>query len=303
MVKQSTGPYVILISYEYVKKSGGCHMPFIDQFTDLTPVNVLVNILDVLLVWFVIYKIFTLIKGTKAVQLLKGIFVIIIVRVLTQTFGLDTLGWMMQKIIDWGFLAVIIIFQPELRRALEQIGRGKLFARTSLQEAEEQNRLIEAITKSVSYMAKRRIGALISIERETGLSDYIETGIQMNSEITSELLINIFIPNTPLHDGAVIMQKNKIAAAACYLPLSESPFISKELGTRHRAALGISEVTDAITIIVSEETGAVSLTSNGDLHRNLSIEEFEKRLRKVWFGPEPELVSTSKWTWGRKKNG
>jgi diadenylate cyclase len=303
MVKQSNGPYVILISYEYVKKSGGCHMPFIDQFTDLTPVNVLVNILDVLFVWFVIYKIFTLIKGTKAVQLLKGIFVIIIVRVLTQTFGLDTLGWMMQKIIDWGFLAVIIIFQPELRRALEQIGRGKLFARTSLQEAEEQNRLIEAITKSVSYMAKRRIGALISIERETGLSDYIETGIQMNSEITSELLINIFIPNTPLHDGAVIMQKNKIAAAACYLPLSESPFISKELGTRHRAALGISEVTDAITIIVSEETGAVSLTSNGDLHRNLSIEEFEKRLRKVWFGPEPELVSNSKWTWRGKKNG
>ncbi|MGB2991192.1 MAG: diadenylate cyclase CdaA [Paenisporosarcina sp.] len=278
-------------------------MPFIDQFTDLTPVNALVNILDVLLVWFVIYKIFTLIKGTKAVQLLKGIFVIIIVRVLTQTFGLDTLGWMMQKIIDWGFLAVIIIFQPELRRALEQIGRGKLFARTSLQEAEEQNRLIEAISKSVSYMAKRRIGALISIERETGLNDYIETGIKMHSEITSELLINIFIPNTPLHDGAVIMQKNKIAAAACYLPLSESPFISKELGTRHRAALGISEVTDAITIIVSEETGAVSLTSNGDLHRNLSIEEFEKRLRKVWFGPEPELVSTSKWTWGRKKNG
>ena len=278
-------------------------MPFIDQFTDLTPVNALVNMLDVLLVWFVIYKIFTLIKGTKAVQLLKGIFVIILVRVLTQTFGLDTLGWMMQKIIDWGFLAIIIIFQPELRRALEQIGRGKLFARTSLQEAEEQDRLIEALSKSVSYMAKRRIGALISIERETGLSDYIETGIQMNSEITSELLINIFIPNTPLHDGAVIMQKNKIAAAACYLPLSESPFISKELGTRHRAALGISEVTDAITIIVSEETGAVSLTSNGDLHRNLSIEEFEKRLRKVWFGPEPEHVSTSKWTWRGKKNG
>jgi diadenylate cyclase len=278
-------------------------MPFIDQFTDLTPVNVLVNILDVLLVWFVIYKIITLIRGTKAVQLLKGIFVIIIVRALTTVFGLDTLGWMLQKIIDWGFLAIIIIFQPELRRALEQLGRGKLFARTNLQEAEEQDRLIEAMTKSVSYMAKRRIGALISIERETGLSDYIETGIPMNSETTSELLINIFIPNTPLHDGAVIMQKDKIAAAACYLPLSESPFISKELGTRHRAALGISEVTDAITIIVSEETGAVSLTSNGDLHRNLSIDEFETRLRKVWFGPEPELVSASKWTWRGKKNG
>ena len=158
-------------------------MPFIDQFTDLTPVNVLVNILDVLLVWFVIYKIITLIKGTKAVQLLKGIFVIIIARILTEAFGLDTLEWLLQEVINWGFLAIIIIFQPELRRALEQLGRGKLFARSNLQEAEEQNRLVEAMTKSISYMAKRRIGALISIERETGLNEYIETGIQMNSEV------------------------------------------------------------------------------------------------------------------------
>ncbi|WP_019414258.1 diadenylate cyclase CdaA [Paenisporosarcina sp. TG20] len=278
-------------------------MPFIDQFTELAPVNLLVNIIDVLLVWFVLYKVITLIKGTKAVQLLKGIFVIIIVQMLTDVFGLDTLFWIMEEVTNWAFLAIIIIFQPELRRALEQLGRGKLFARTILQEAEEQNRLIEAMKKSIIYMAKRRIGALISIERETGLNEYIETGIPMNSITTSELLINIFIPNTPLHDGAVIMQKNQIAAAACYLPLSESPFISKELGTRHRAALGISEVTDAITIIVSEETGAISLTSNGDLHRDLSIEEFETRLRKAWFGPEPELVNSSIWTWRGKKNG
>ncbi|AYC30562.1 diadenylate cyclase CdaA [Paenisporosarcina cavernae] len=278
-------------------------MAFLEEFVGTTPVSVLVNLLDMLLVWFVIYKIITLIRGTKAVQLLKGIFVIIIARILTDVLGFDTLGWMMQKIIDWGFLAIIIIFQPELRRALEQIGRGKLFARTNMQEAEEQNRLIEAMTKSISYMAKRRIGALISIERETGLSEYVETGIPMNSDITSELLINIFIPNTPLHDGAVVMQKSKIAAAACYLPLSESPFISKELGTRHRAALGLSEVTDAITIVVSEETGAVSLTANGDLHRNLSMEEFEARLRKMWFGPEPETTPSSIWTWRGKKNG
>ena len=164
----------------------------------------------------------------------------------------------MDQVLPFGFLAIIIIFQPELRRALEQLGRGRLFARTMMQEEEERDRLIEAFMKSVSYMAKRRIGALISIEKETGLSEYIETGTRMDSMITSELLINIFIPNTPLHDGAVIVQSNRIAAAGCYLPLSESPFISKELGTRHRAALGISEVTDAVTIIVSEETGAVS---------------------------------------------
>jgi diadenylate cyclase len=275
-----------------------------EQFTNLMPVNVIVNILDVLFVWFVIYKLITLIKGTKAVQLLKGIFVIIIARVVTDFLGMDTLGWLLENVINIGFFAIIVIFQPEIRRALEQIGRGKLFGRSSsMQEEEEKTRLIGAMTKSVSYMAKRRIGALISIERETGLTDYIETGIPLNANISSELMINIFIPNTPLHDGAVIVQKNKVASAACYLPLSESPFISKELGTRHRAAIGLSEVTDAITIVVSEETGAVSLTSNGDLHRNLSMEEFESHLKRLWFGPTEEQVTSSKWLWRGKQNG
>ncbi|MFJ7971979.1 diadenylate cyclase CdaA [Psychrobacillus sp. NPDC096389] len=279
-------------------------MSFMEQFTSLMPVNVIVNILDVLVVWFVIYKLITLIKGTKAVQLLKGIFVIIIARVVTDFIGMDTLGWLLENVISIGFFAIIVIFQPEIRRALEQIGRGKLFARSSsMQEEEEKHRLIEAMKKSVSYMAKRRIGALISIERETGLTEYIETGIQLNAHLTSELMINIFIPNTPLHDGAVIVQKNKIVSAACYLPLSESPFISKELGTRHRAAIGLSEVTDAITIVVSEETGAVSLTSNGDLHRNLSMEEFENHLKRLWFGPTEEQVTSSKWLWRGKQNG
>ncbi len=279
-------------------------MPFLDNITNQTPLELLVNVIDILLVWFVIYKLITLIKGTKAVQLLKGIFFIVIAYLITQALNLETLGWIMQQVLNWGFLAIIIIFQPEMRRALEQLGRGKLFSSSTLNEESERNRLIEAMVKSVSYMAKRRIGALISIERETGLSEYIETGISMNSDITSELLINLFIPNTPLHDGAVIIQRNRIAAAACYLPLSESPFISKELGTRHRAALGISEVTDAITVIVSEETGAISLTANGDLHRNLSLEDFEAKLRRVWFGSQQQpLADTSWWNWRGKKNG
>nr|WP_106781762.1 diadenylate cyclase CdaA [Lysinibacillus timonensis] len=278
-------------------------MQIIEQFTDFTPVNVIVSFLDVLLVWYVVYKLLTLIKGTKAVQLLKGLFVIIFARIATEIFGLDTLGWMLQQVIDFGFLAIIIIFTPEIRRALEQLGRGKIFQRSTSQLEDEQSRLVEVMKKAVSYMAKRRIGALISIENETGLNEYIETGIKMNADISSELLINIFIPNTPLHDGAVVLQKSKIAAAACYLPLSESTFISKELGTRHRAALGLSEVTDAITIIVSEETGAVSLTKNGNLYRNLSIEEFETQLRKMWFGPEQDSDLSSKWTWRGKKNG
>lgn len=278
-------------------------MPFWEKIFSLSPVAAFINIVDVLLVWFVIYQLFKIIKGTKAVQLLKGILVLIVVRLLTGVFHFDTLTWLLDQVLPWGFLAIIIIFQPELRRALEQLGRGRLFARTMMQEEEEHDRLMEALTKSVNYMAKRRIGALISIEQETGLSEYVETGTPLDSVITSELLINIFIPNAPLHDGAVIFQRNRIAAAGCYLPLSENPFISKELGTRHRAALGLSEETDAITLIVSEETGAISIAIDGDLHRDLSIEEFEARLRRVWLGKVPEQETPSRWKWGGRKNG
>jgi diadenylate cyclase len=278
-------------------------MPFIDIFADYTVLDYVSDVVDILLVWFVIYKIIMLIKGTKAVQLLKGIFVIIIVRGLSSLFGLDTLGWMMEQALTWGFLAIIIIFQPELRRALEQLGRGRLFSRSYLQEEEEQEQMIESMTKAVSYMAKRRIGALLSIERETGLNDYIETGIPVNAEISSQLLINIFIPNTPLHDGAVVIHKRRIAAAACYLPLSESPFISKELGTRHRAALGISEVTDSVTIVVSEETGAISITKNGELHRDITLERFNEILRVELMGDRTNTSST-RWSFrGKKDNG
>ncbi|KZR56977.1 diadenylate cyclase CdaA [Pseudobacillus badius] len=277
-------------------------MPFSNYFAHFTVLDYLSNALDILLVWFVVYKLLMVIRGTKAVQLVKGIFVILAARGLSGLFGLDTLSWIMEQALTWGFLAVIIIFQPEVRRALEQLGRGRFFSRNVMQEDKEQRDLIEALTKSVSYMAKRRIGALISIEKETGMNDYIETGIPLHSAVSSELLINIFIPNTPLHDGAVIIQKNQIAAAACYLPLSESPFISKELGTRHRAALGISEVTDSITIIVSEETGAVSVTKNGDLFRDLSAEDFEKLLTHELLTKESD--SSNRWIWrGRKSDG
>ena len=273
------------------------------SFADFTVLDYLSNIIDILLVWFVIYKLIMVIRGTKAVQLLKGIFVIIVVRSLSGFLGFNTLSWMMEQALTWGFLAIIIIFQPELRRALEQLGRGKIFSRSGLQEEEEQERMVEAIAKAVTYMAKRRIGALISIERETGMSDYIETGIPLNARISSELLINIFIPNTPLHDGAVVIQKQSIAAAACYLPLSESPFISKELGTRHRAALGISEVTDAVTIIVSEETGSVSITKNGELHRDLSPDDFKALIGTELF-VSTKNVSSTRWSWrGKKQNG
>lgn len=272
-------------------------------FADFNFFDYIANIIDILLVWYVIYKLLMVIRGTKAVQVLKGIIVILIARNLSTFLGLSTLDWIMEQVMNWGVLALIIIFQPEIRRALEQLGRGKLFSRSTMQEEEEQSRIIDAIVTATSYMAKRRIGALISIERETGLSDYIETGIPLNSEISSELLINIFIPNTPLHDGAVILQKNQVAAAACYLPLSESPFISKELGTRHRAALGISEVTDSLTIVVSEETGAISLTKNSELHRDLKLDRFKELLEKEFLVSMNKQASSSIWNWRVKKRG
>lgn len=271
-------------------------------FANYTLFDYLASIVDVLLVWFVVYKLIMVIRGTKAVQLLKGIFVIIIVRLLSGFLGLNTLSWMMDEALRWGFLAFIIIFQPEFRRALEQLGRGRFFSRTATQEEDEKEHLMEAIMKATDYMAKRRIGALISIERETGMSDYIETGIALDSKVSSELLINIFIPNTPLHDGAVIIQRNSVAAAACYLPLSESPFISKELGTRHRAAIGISEVTDSMTVVVSEETGHVSVAKNGELHRDLTPEVLKEMLASELLSTQKSTTS-ARWNWRVKKNG
>lgn len=273
-------------------------------FADWTFWKYISNAVDILLVWYVIYKLINIIRGTKAVQLLKGILVILIVKVASDFFGLTTLSWIMAQVITYGFLAIIIIFQPELRRALEQLGRGRFFSRSTSPVDEDQEKTVEAVIKAADYMAKRRIGALISIERETGMSDYIETGISLNSKISSELLINIFIPNTPLHDGAVIIQKNNVAAAACYLPLSESPFISKELGTRHRAALGISEVTDSITIVVSEETGAISLTKNGELHRDLKGDQFRELLANELLDQnKSKQASSARWNWRGKMNG
>ncbi len=244
---------------------------------DFTLLELLRIVIDISLVWYVFYKLIMLIRGTKAIQLLKGIGVVLAVWLLSILLDLQTIQWLTNQAIIWGFLVIIILFQPELRRALEQIGRGNLFSRNAKSEEELIEKDIEAIIQSCKYMAKRRIGALISIERETGIAEYAETGIAINGKLTHQLLTNIFTPNTPLHDGAVILKRNEIIAAACYLPLSESPFISKELGTRHRAAMGISEVTDALTIIVSEETGNISCTKNGELYRELD----QDRLRDI----------------------
>lgn len=237
----------------------------------------IVNLLDILVVWFVFYELIMLLRGTKAVQLLRGIIVIVLVKIIAVYVGFGTVSWLMDQVINWSVIAMIIIFQPEIRRGLEHLGRGSVFVRNrQVNEAEKQ--MIAALDKAIQYMSKRRIGALMTIQMDTGLEDYIETGIELDAKITGELLINIFIPNTPLHDGAVIIRNNKVAVAAAYLPLSDSNLIPKELGTRHRAAVGISEVTDALTIVISEETGEVSITKNNELLRNMDQNDYLKFL-------------------------
>lgn len=237
----------------------------------------MVNILDIIVVWFVVYELMVLLKGTKAVQLFRGIIIIVVIKLISVVVGLQTVSWIMDQVINWGVIAMVVIFQPEIRRGLEHLGRGSFFSRGKQKNKDEEH-MIAGLDTAIQYMSKRRIGALITIQMNTGLEDYIETGIALDAEITGALLINIFIPNTPLHDGAVIIKDNKIAVAAAYLPLSESNLIPKELGTRHRAAVGISEVTDAITIVVSEETGSVTITRNNELIRDLSQEDYLKLL-------------------------
>lgn len=250
-------------------------MPF--DWSNLITTQHLINLLDVAVVWYAIYKLMMLLRGTKAVQLFKGIVVIVIIKLLSWYIGLSTVSWIMDQVINWEIIAIIIIFQPEIRRGLEHLGRGT-FVHNRKQGAEEE-KMVKALDQAIQYMSKRRIGALITIQMNTGLEDYIETGIKLDADITGALLINIFIPNTPLHDGAVIIKDNKIAVAAAYLPLSESNLIPKALGTRHRAAVGISEVTDALTIVVSEETGGVTITKNSELLRDLTQNDYLKLLR------------------------
>ncbi len=288
---------VIVIHIEKADLIGNSGGTFMNYFADMSWKDAIKDVIDILIVSYVIYKLLVLIRGTRAVQLLKGIFVLVLTWAISTWFDLYTLKWLMNQMFTFGVLAIVIIFQPELRRALEQLGRGKLFGGRSNSELDETGRVIGELIKAVNYMSRRKIGALIVFERNTGLNEYIESGIAMHSQMSSELLINIFIPNTPLHDGAVIVRGDSIAAAACYLPLSENPFISKELGTRHRAGIGISEVGDAISIIVSEETGQVSLALNGQVVRDIKEESL---ISKLFEELKPKVKKELRLFWKRK---
>ncbi|EKU93218.1 DisA bacterial checkpoint controller nucleotide-binding [Alloiococcus otitis] len=253
-------------------------MPIDISLDSILSWSTLSSIVDIIIVSFVVYQLIKIIRGTRINELLNGILIILVVKVVSSVLNLETTEYIIDFIIQWSALALIIIFQPELRRGLEHLGRGSVFAKKRRSNPSEK--MIDALASAISYMSKRRIGALISIEGETALDEYIDTGTDVNGDISRELLINIFIPNTPLHDGAVIIKDFKIASAASYLPLSESPAIPKKFGTRHRAAIGLSEQSDAITLIVSEETGEISISHNGNILNGISSEEMVDYLNK-----------------------
>jgi len=264
------------------------------------------DIVDIAVVAYIFYRLILLIRGTRAEQLVKGLIVLLIALVISVQLGLKTINWLLQGLMTMGLVAIPIIFQPELRRALEHLGRGHIFQRTFYEYDDEDFRdVLNELLKAIPVLVKKRVGALIILERETGLKDIIETGIRIEGRVTAELLVNIFMPRSPLHDGAAIIRGNILAAAGCFLPLTENPNLSKELATRHRAALGITEISDAVAIIVSEETGVISLAHNGKLTRYLDEKTLRSTLRNLYYTPaEKKKTPAAYWPWrSAKENG
>ncbi len=235
------------------------------------------DLIEIVIIWILIYNLLKFLKGTRAIEVAKGLALLVITALLCQVLNLKTIGWILRNLMALGVVTFIIIFQPELRRALAKIGQGPFGGITIL---EEEN--LKEIADAVTYLNPNNIGALIVLEREMGLRNYIETGISINAHLTGQLLISIFTPHTPLHDGAVIVQGDIIAAAGCILPVVEDTTPGQILGTRHRAAIGITRETDALAIVVSEETGAISIAHDGSLTRNLTPLQFKETLMNLY---------------------
>lgn len=264
------------------------------------------NLIEIGIIAFLVYEILLWIKNTRAWTLLKGIVMILAFAVIAAICHFDTILWILERTASIAVLAVIVIFQPELRNALEQLGNKNLISDIfSVSDVGENQafteRTVNEIVRAVFEMAKVKTGALIVIERKVSLREIERTGIEINGVVSSQLLINIFEHNTPLHDGAVVIRGNRVTAATCYLPLSDNMMISKDLGTRHRAAVGISEVTDSLTVVVSEETGRVSLVEGGSLQKISDAESLRRALARM---EEQEETGTTRFKiWkGRKKN-
>ena len=258
------------------------------------------DIIDILIVAVILYELLLLTRHTRGSALLRGLVLLLVITFLSGLLGLVSPNWLLMTILQNGALVLIILFQPELRKALERMGRSKWIRKSAKRRnvEDEQDVLIREIMQTVSDLSRRRVGALIVFERQTGLEDVIETGTRLSASISAPLLENIFEPNTPLHDGAVVIRDDVVEAAACILPLAEASGVSRELGTRHRAAVGISENTDAIVLIVSEETGIISMARDGMLTRPMSVSALNEVLnriysnRRTWFAALREILHT-----------
>ncbi|WP_117275269.1 diadenylate cyclase CdaA [Streptococcus intermedius] len=249
-----------------------------------SPWSIVINIIDIALIAWILFYFTKAIAGTKIMILVRGVLIFVLAQIIANAIGLTTVSWLINQVITYGVIAAVVIFTPEIRTGLERLGRATDLFSTAPISSEE--RMVRAFVKAVDYMSPRKIGALVAIQGSRTLQEYITTGIPLDADVSGELLINIFIPNTPLHDGAVIVRDNKIAVSCAYLPLTENTGISKEFGTRHRAAIGLSEVSDALTFVVSEETGGISITHNGVFKHDLTLKEFEAELRKVLVSDE-----------------
>lgn len=255
-----------------------------------TVVSLIKNIIDVLLVWLVIYYVLkSLSKNVKMVLIFKGIIFIFLLKIFSDCFNLSTIGFLLDYVIEWGILALIVIFQPEIRNVLEQLGRSQLLGRHKVLTVDERERIVYEIVSAMDSLRKTRTGALIVIERDNSLNDYIQKAKKIYADISSDLLMSIFFPNNPLHDGGVIIQGDKITCARAVFPTSENSKVIKRLGTRHRAALGIAEITDCISLIVSEETGRLSMAIGGELHYNLTPDEIRVMLLEE-LSPKKSIV-------------
>lgn len=236
------------------------------------------DLLDILLVAFIIYRIILLIKGTRAVQMLVGLAVLLIIYVASQVGGLYTLNWILNNFLSSIILVIVVIFQHDIRRALIHVGRNPFFADLSFREGTQ---VIDELCRGCAVISQNRLGALIVIERETGINDFLEVGVELDAKPSSELIHAIFINTSPIHDGAVIIQRGRVTRAGCFLPLTQNPDVSPRLGTRHRAALGLTEQVDAVVIVVSEETGKISVAVGGKITRDLEVTTLKKVLNRL----------------------
>ena len=265
------------------------------------------DVAEILIIAVLLYYTLVWMKTTRAWILLKGLIVILAFLLLAYFFRMTTILWMAQNVLGFAVTALIVVLQPELRKALEELGKKNIissvlpFDNSHRVNEEFSEKTINEITKACVEMGKVRTGALIVIEQKVSLRDYERTGIDVDGIVTSQLLINIFEHNTPLHDGAVIIQGNRVVSATCYLPLSDNLGLSKELGTRHRAGVGISEITDSLTIIVSEETGKISVAYEGELERNLDADSLRDRMHKIPNNPVEEHKNLRTWK-GRSRD-